>query len=96
MRDPIEKEILEALYIKQGKTIREIADLLGWKKDKVHWWLQKYDIKRDKRIRKTKITDLSLEYLEREFDTKSKKQVAKDLGISRATLYNYLTELKKK
>jgi len=80
--------------LKENKSIREIANLLGWSKDKVHRLLKKYDIKRDKRIRKSKLSDITLEFLEKEFKTKSKKEVAKELGISIATLYNYLRKLR--
>lgn len=85
-----ENALLEALYLKQNKSIRDIAELLGWKKDKVHWWLKKYGIKRDKRIRKGKLTGITLEFLEKEFKTKTKVQVAKELGVSRPALYKHL------
>lgn len=91
----IEKELLEALYLKEGRSIRDMAGLLGWSKDKVYRLLKKHGIKRDKRIRKGKLANISLHNLEREFNAKTKKQVAKELGISRATLYNYLNKLRK-
>ena len=93
MKKDFGKEILEALYLEKKSSIRDIAELLGWSKDKVFRLIEYYGIKRDRRIRRPKISNISLEYLKKEFKTKSKNQVAKELGISRATLYNYLSRL---
>ena len=89
-----EKELLEALYLKENKSIRDIADLLGWKKDKVHSLLKQHGIKRDKRIRKGKLTGITLELLEIEFEKKTKVQVAKELGVSRQSLHERYLKLK--
>lgn len=94
MKDDVGREILKALYLDRGYSVRDIAELLGWSKDRVFRLIESYDIKRDKRVRRPKVKDITLEYLERELKTKSKIQVAKELGISRATLYNYLDRLK--
>lgn len=89
-----EKELLEALYLKEDKSIRDIADLLGWKKDKVHWWLRKYGIRREKRIRKGKLSGITLVYLEKELKNKTKVQVAEELGVSRQALNKRIKMLK--
>lgn len=88
-----EKELLEAFYLKENKSIRDIADLLGWKKDKVHRLLKQHGIKRDKGIRKGKLTGITLEYLEKEFKKKTKVQVAKELSVSRPALYKHLKKM---
>ncbi len=88
-----EKAFLKALYIKKEKSIRDIANLLEWKKDKVHRLLKQYGIKRDKRIRKGKLTGITLEFLEKEFKKKTKVQVAKELGVSRPALYKHLKKI---
>lgn len=90
-----EKELLEALYLKEERSIRETAILLGWSKDKVYRLLKSYGIKRDKRIRKGKLSDLTLEYLEREYKHKSKVQIAEELGVSRQSLHDRYLKLKK-
>ncbi len=90
-----EKKVLEALYLKEERSIREVANFLDLSKDKVHRLLISYGIKREKRIRKGKLSGLTLEYLEREFKNKSKIQIAKDLGVSRQSLHERYLKLKK-
>lgn len=91
----IEREFLIALYLKEKKSIRDIAELVGMSKDKVHRLLKTYGVKREKRTRKGKLSGLTLVYLEREFKNKSKIQVAKDLGVSRQSLHERYLKLKK-
>lgn len=88
-----EKELLKALYLKEERSIREIADLVGWKKDKVHFWLKRYGIKRNKRMRKGKLYYVSHDYLKREFEIKAKAQVARELGVSRTALYKRMKKI---
>ena len=93
MSENREKELLKALYLKEERSIRDIANLLGWKKDKVHRLLKQHGIKRDKRIRKGKLTGITLEFLDKEFKKKTKVQVAKELGVSRPALYKHLKKI---
>jgi len=65
-----------------------------WKIDKAHRLLKKYGIKGKKRIRKGKLSGVTLDVLGREFKIKSKAQVAKELGVSRVALYRYLKKSK--
>lgn len=91
-----EKKVLEVLYLKEERSIREVANLLNLSKDKVHRLLKSYGIKRNKGIRKGKLTGLTLEYLEREYKQKTKVQVAKELGVSRQSLHEKYLKLKKR
>lgn len=89
-----EREMLRALYLDRELSIRDIAGLLGMKKDKIHRLLRKNNIKREKKKRKPKRKDITLEYLEREFKRKPKTEVARELGLSRGSIYNYIKRLK--
>lgn len=55
-----EKKELKKFYIKESRSIREVAKILGWSKDREHRLLKSYDIKRDKRIRTGKLSGLTL------------------------------------
>jgi predicted DNA-binding protein YlxM (UPF0122 family) len=58
-----EKEEFIMLYIKESRSIREIADMLGYKKDVVHYWLKKYGIPTRTMAKRSKLIKYSLSEL---------------------------------
>ncbi|MCW4043141.1 MAG: hypothetical protein NWE90_05400 [Candidatus Bathyarchaeota archaeon] len=87
------KTELRKLYIKESKSIREIADILGCSKDMVYRALKEYGIRKDFITRKRKLSEATLGFLKKEFKTKSKKKVAVELGVSKSGLYKHLKKL---
>lgn len=81
-----DKKDLQRRYIKESKSIREIADLLGCTKDMVYRALKEFGIERKERLFKSKLNNYSFEYLENEIRKKGFKQVAIDLEIDAHTL----------
>lgn len=87
------KTELRRLYIKKSKSIREVADVLGCSKDMIYRALKEYGIRKDFITRKRKLSEATLKFLKKEFKTKSKKKVAKELGVSKSGLYKHLKKL---
>jgi uncharacterized protein YjcR len=54
------KEDLVHLYVGEEKSSREIAEMLGCKKDAVHYWLKKYGIKTRTMAKRSKLLKYSL------------------------------------
>ena len=88
-----ERKKLQRLYIKESKSIREVADVLGCSKDMVFRALKEYGIGKDFITRKRKLSEATLGFLKKEFKTKSKKKVAVELGVSKSGLYKHLKKL---
>lgn len=91
-KKPAKKE-LQRLYVKEYKSIRETAEILGCSKDMVYRALKEYGIRKDFIKRKRKLSEVSLKFLQREFRIKSKKKVAKELQVSKSGLYKHLKKL---
>lgn len=73
------KDILEQLYLKEGKTIQEISDTLDVKYSAVHTYLAKYNIKKGEiRVKIPKDTLIDL-YVNKRL---GKWTIAEQLGVS--------------
>lgn len=73
------KDILEQLYLKEGKTIQEISDILNVKYSAVHTYLAKYNIKKGEiRVKIPKDTLIDL-YINKRL---GKWTIAERLGVS--------------
>jgi len=57
------KEDLVRFYVGEEKSIREIAEMLGCKKDAVHYWLKKYGIATRTMAKRSKLLKYSLSEL---------------------------------
>jgi len=84
------KASLEKLYIKESKSIREVAEALGCSKDMVYRALREYGIERRARTRRSLLRTYKLDYLKRQIKSKGYKQVAADLGVGITTLRDYM------
>jgi len=58
------KSELEKLYIKESKSIREIAEILGCTKDMIYRALKDYGIQTREHVKKSILWDYNLELLE--------------------------------
>ena len=61
-----EKLLLKKLYVKESKSIREIAESLGCTKDMVYRSLQDYGIDTRNNRRRSRLQDIKLSTLEKE------------------------------
>ncbi len=86
---PSESE-LKRLYIKESRSIREVAEALRCSKDMVYRSLKEYGIELRSKTRKSQLRVYELDYLRREIDSKGHKQVAADLGVGITTLREFI------
>lgn len=87
-----EKAELKKLYVKESKSIREIAEILGCSKDMVYRSLGEYGIEIRSKIRRSQLRVYEMDYLREEIKIKGYKQVAVELGIGVTTLRDYIRD----
>ena len=81
---------LERLYIKESRSIREVAEILRCSKDMVYRSLKEYGIELRSKTRRSQLRVYKLDHLRSEIDSKGYKQVAVDLGVGITTLRDYM------
>lgn len=84
------KAKLRRLYVRESKSIREVAEILGCSKDMVYRSLKEYGIELRFKTRRSQLGIYELDYLRSEIDSKGYKQVAADLGVGVTTLRDYM------
>jgi len=90
------KAELRKLYIKESRSIREVAETFGCSKDMVFRSLKEYGIKTREHVKKSKLWQYSIEKLEREIKTKGVRGFARELGINESTLRYHIKKARKK
>ena len=90
-----DKKELKSLYVKESKSIREVAQMLGCSKDMVYRTLQEYGIERRPNACRSKLRKYKLSQLERRVREKGMRDYAKELGVHENTLRYYLKGVKK-
>ena len=89
------KSEMKKLYIKELRSIRDIAELLGCSKDMIFRALKEYDIKpRDHRDKRSQLKEYNLLFLKKEIKLKGFNKVASDLGVHNTTLRRYIEKTK--
>lgn len=81
---------LRKLYIRQSKSIHEIAETLGCTKDMVYRVLQEYGIKTRTNKRRSQLKALKLSKLEWAIRSKGISEYARELGVNESTLWHHL------
>ena len=84
------KQELEKLYIKEGKSIREVGELLNCSKDMVIRSLREYGIEVRTRQRRSKLKDIKLSDLEKGVREKGISGYARELNVAFSTLHHHL------
>jgi len=84
------KTELKKLYIREAKSIREVAKLLGCSKDMVYRALKEYGIAIRSHIRNPKLDRFELDYIRETVKEKGYRRGAQELGVDKSTLYRYL------
>jgi transposase len=92
-----EKKDLRMLYLRELKSIREIAETLDCSKDMVYRALQEYKIKTraKSRTEESAVSKYPLSELEEKVKKEGYRQAAKNLGIGSSTLYFYIKRRKR-
>jgi len=85
-----EKTELKKLYIKESRSIREAAEILGCTKDMVYRALLEYGIERRPNTWSPKLDRFDLNHIRETVKEKGYRNGAQELGVDKSTLYRYL------
>lgn len=85
-----DKKELKSLYIKESKSIREVAEVLRCSKDMVYRSLKEYGIELRPGFNRSKLRKYKLSVLEKGVREKGVRGYAKELGVHENTLRYYL------
>lgn len=85
-----DKKELKRLYIKESKSIREVAEVLRCSKDMIYRTLKEYGIKLRPGFNRSRLRKYKLSDLEKGVREKGVRGYAKELGVHENTLRYYL------
>jgi len=86
----MEKKILQKLYKEDKKSIRQIANELGYHPDTVHYWLKKHMIKTRSKTRKSQLQKIPIDEIKKKINEFGIRGYSKQLGIAEGTIRHYL------
>lgn len=86
---PSEPE-LRKLYIKESKSIREVAEVLNCSKDMVYRALKEYEIERNPGFKRSKLREYKHKELRRKAKEIGASILAEELGVHVTTLRRYM------
>ena len=78
--------------MKECRSIREIADILGYSKDKVYRALKDHGISRRSRVRRSRLEQYSLKHIREKIEKDGMGKAADSLGVSRQFLRRHLRD----
>ena len=81
---------LVKLYVKEGRSVRDVAAALGCSKDAVHRALAGYGIKARSNARRSKLRTIPLRELKAAVRDKGLRGTARDLEVDKSTLRHHL------
>ena len=85
------KTELRKLYMKESRSVRDIAVILECSKDMVYRALKEYGIQRRKHVEKrSRLKEYNLSFLKKEIRHKGFNQVACELGVHNTTLRRHI------
>jgi len=82
--------VLQRLYVREARSIREIADLQGCTKDMVARALKEYEIEARTNVKRSGLREYSLKELELGIERSGIRGFARELGIDESTLRHQL------
>jgi len=85
-----DKADLFRLYVKESRSIRDTAHLLGCTKDMVYRALKEYGIELRKGVARSKLRTISLRDLEAAIKEKGLRGASRYLGVDHSTLRHHL------
>jgi len=84
------KDQLVKLYVKESRSIRDIAAVPGTTKDAVHRVLRKYGIKARSNVSRSRLRRIPIRDLKAVIRDKGLRGAARDLGVDHSTLRHHL------
>ena len=89
------KAELRRLYVKESKSIREVAEVLGCSKDMIYRSLKVFGFELRPGFNRSKLRKYKLSVLEKGVRDKGVRGYAKELGVHENTLRYYLNGVRK-
>lgn len=80
------KDQLVRLYVKESRSVRDVAATLGYSKDAVHRALKDYGVKTRSSVSRSKLRTIPFRDLEAGVREKGMRGTARDLGVDEGTL----------
>ena len=84
------KADLIKLYVREGRSVRDVAAVLGTTKDAVHRALKRYGIEARTNAARSKLRTIPLQDLKAGVKAKGIKGLANDLGVDEGTVRHHL------
>jgi transposase-like protein len=84
-----EKEVLIRLYESEGRSVRDIAEILSCSKDMIFRSLREYQIKARTNARRSSLRQHDLKYLEEGVKQKGLRGFASELRVDNSTLLHH-------
>jgi hypothetical protein len=84
------KADLVKFYVKKGRSVRDVAAVLGCSKDVVHRALTEYGIKARSNARRSMLRTICLQDLKAAVRDKGLRGTASELGVDKSTLRHHL------
>jgi lambda repressor-like predicted transcriptional regulator len=86
---PAKAELIQ-LYVKEGLSVRAIAEAAGCSKDIIHLTLKRYGIPARAKAKRSKLLAIRLQDIEAEVKTNGLRGAARALGVDHSTLRHHL------
>jgi len=84
------KANLVKLYVKEERSVRDIAAALGCSKDAVHQAMKQYGIAARPNASRSKLRTISLRDIEAGIKAKGIRGLARDIGVDEGTIRHHL------
>jgi len=84
------KDQLVKLYVREGRSVRDVAAVLGTTKDAVHRALKKYKIAARSNVSRSKLRTIPLRDLKAAIRDNGIRGTARALGVDHSTLRHHL------
>jgi len=88
--DKPDKNVLRRLYVRDSKSIREVAEILGCSKDMIYRSLKEYGIERRAKVKRSQLRAYKPSFLKRVIGKRGFRQVATELRVGITTLRDYM------
>jgi hypothetical protein len=87
---PPSKADLVRLYVKESRSVRDVAAALGCSKDAVHRALKQYGIAARSNASRSRLRTIPIRDLKAAIRDKGLRGAARDLGVDHSTLHHHL------
>jgi len=84
------RDVLVRLYVKEGRSVRDVAEAVGCPRTTILDALKRHDIPVRSRAKRSRLRDINPALIRADIATKGVSATAKALNVDRATLRHYI------